>query len=102
MKLFKHVFGAKPNEILDQTIARAALLAAEVEEFAVAIGYYETLLAKTDPHTEWWRWAELKQKHHNAINDYQVLTRRANHARAQVDALIAKATPWQHLEQMHE
>jgi hypothetical protein len=82
-------FRATPAEIIDQAIARAAKLQAEKHQLFVTIDYYSTLLDRCDPHTDWWRFADLKQKHHDACVEYEFIRLMAEKAAGDADALVA-------------
>lgn len=81
-------FRSSPDEILDQAIRRAALLHGDAQQAAIAASYYAILLADTDPHIDWWRFADLKQRHVDSITEHVLLTERADKAAGQVRMLI--------------
>lgn len=83
-------FWMKPHELLDLAILRAARARAQAEEARVMMCAYMRILAAVDPQTDWWRFAELKQKANDASEDYGKLMTRADEAQSAVDALITE------------
>lgn len=80
----KRIFGATPEQIMDQAILRAAHLAAETEKSRISMSMYSLLLEDTDPHTDWWRFADLKQKHMDAFTEYTFLV---EHSMKSIDVI---------------
>ena len=83
-------FWMKPHELLDLAILRAARARANAEEARVMMCAYMRILAAVNPQTDWWRFAELKQKAADASDDYGKLLAKADDAQSTVDALIAE------------
>jgi hypothetical protein len=90
MSFMRKWFGPSPQEIIHRAVARAALLKGESSESDTRARYYAVLLRQVDPHKDWWRFAELKQCHVNAVEDAVFDAERAEKAQQDVDALIAE------------
>lgn len=89
MNLFRRVFGPSARELLDLTIKRAARLKGELEEAGTRVHFYAVLVCDMDPESDWWRYAELRQKLEDARNDHLDLFKHALEAESQVKSLIA-------------
>lgn len=81
-------FRPRRVDVLKQAIARAALLAAEVEEQRQRGRYYSALVASTNPNTHWWDFAGWKQDWHDADEELAQLEARYAKACADIDALM--------------
>lgn len=77
-------------ELIDHVITRAAKLQAERAELLTIAECYGTLLDRCDPHTDWWRFASLKQKHCDACAEYEWIGEFALQALAEVEALTGE------------
>lgn len=88
MSRFRRWFGPNAAEILDEAIKRAARLRGELAELNMRVHYYSLLVVDTDHEEDWWRYADLKQKWHDACEDSLEMTKHAVEAEAQVKSLI--------------
>lgn len=85
------VFGPSATEILDKAIARAANARADAVEYEVRWRYYTTLVKHTDPHVEWWRFAELKQNQVDAEREFNLALEASVRCTSQLEALMEEA-----------
>lgn len=90
MKFLRTLFGPTPTELIDLAILRAAQASAERDAAGRTAIYYVRLLADIDPHTDWWRFAELKERHAEATAEHMELSVLADAATQNVEALLCK------------
>lgn len=90
MKLF-NMFRANRNELLDIAVTRMSRLDGIAQEFETLSTECANLLQKVDHNTDWWRWAELKQRQADALDEWAVANVRYKKARSQYEALLADA-----------
>lgn len=77
-----------PQTIINTAITRAAQLCGELEEARTRAEYYRVLLVNCDPHQEWWRFANLKQRQHDAHEDIKDIGEHYMRACVDVESLI--------------
>lgn len=77
-----------PQVILNAAISRAAQLHGELQEARTRHSYYGVLVIRCDPHREWWRFAALKQRMHDAGEDVDELYVAWERAAGDVKALM--------------
>ena len=88
---FRKIFGPDRQAILNAAIARAAQLAGEMEEAAYRRDSYAELVARVNPHEDWWLFAQRRQRLQDAREDHLDLQVAYERACKDVDALIQAA-----------
>lgn len=86
MKMWKAVtrfLGPSHFEQIDIAITRAAHLCGLCESLRVTRDFYIDALRDIDPHQDWWRFADLKEKSANANRDYLMALEMADTAQNQ-------------------
>ena len=66
---------------LDLALQRYAEFLGEAEAHRVLADHYTTAVLDVDPNTNWWRFAELKQKQHEHQTSHTPYMQRAEQAR---------------------
>jgi hypothetical protein len=83
------LFRVTPQERLDLAIARAAKLQGdEVAAARMEADFYADALKGVDPQVDWWRFANLKQKREDALQEYNAVVGHANVAIEYVESLL--------------
>ena len=86
--IYNRLFGPTTDDLIDCAFKRAAEAEAEVAKQNVLIARYTDLLAKIDPMTDWWSFAQAMQNKHDAEQELAVLVPRSVSAADAAAALI--------------
>ncbi len=81
MKIFQRFFGPSHAELIDRRINRATELCGDAEVKRVEADFYTGIVLTIDPHTDWWTFANRKQKQIDAQHEYLVLVKKAESAK---------------------
>ena len=88
MKLFRKTH----TELVDEAFAKFAELDGQCAEQAALIDLYGELVAKIDPHQDWWSFASAKEKLYQAGVEYNAIRVKVDAQRERCDMLIKGVT----------
>jgi hypothetical protein len=86
--IYNKLFGPTDAEMRDGLIARAATIHADSETARLKADFYAAIVVKTDPHADWWGFADAKQKHHEYATEHGWLAVQAQRAFEQAEQYI--------------
>lgn len=78
------------KERIERALAKQARLAGDAAEAKTMLDFYTRRAQTTDPHADWWTFADAKQKQVEYERDFNALLRKAEVAQARVEAETAK------------
>lgn len=76
----------KQYERVEKAIREKAQLVSDLEFNRTMGNFYTERVLDIDPHTDWWNFAEAKQKQHDHQNDFVRYEKRIQEADAKVEA----------------
>lgn len=76
----------KQYERVEKSILEKAQLVSDLEFNRTMSDFYTERVMDIDPHTDWWSFAEAKQKQHDHQNDFVRYKKRIHEADAKVEA----------------
>lgn len=75
---------------IELALAKQARWAGDAASAKTMLDFYTRRAQTTDPHADWWTFADAKQKQTEYQHDYDTLLRKAEVAQARVEAATAK------------
>jgi hypothetical protein len=90
VKLFPQLALARQRQRVHDLMRNVATRAGDAEASRVLADYYTDAALNTDPHTDWWIFAELKQNQVDYQDEHTLNLRRYGEAQARLNAAKAK------------